>query len=85
MIEYGAVLFRGFPTPQAIHFDKFVKAIGFENFPYVGGAAPRYNVVGNIFTTNEAPPDKLIPFHHEMAQVAEFPTKIFFYCENAPP
>ena len=40
--------------------------------------------MGNVFTTNEAPPDRLIPFHHEMAQVAEFPTKIFFFCENAP-
>lgn len=36
---------------------------------YVGGAAPRTHVVGDVFTANEAPPDKLIPFHHEMAQV----------------
>jgi hypothetical protein len=32
MVEFGAVLFRNFPTPEAVHFDKFVKAIGFENF-----------------------------------------------------
>lgn len=57
MVEYGAVLFRGFPINEAKDFDNFVKATGYNNFPYVGGAAPRTNVVGNVFTTNEAPPD----------------------------
>ena len=30
---------------------------------------------------NEAPPDQLIPFHHEMAQVPKFPKHLFFYCD----
>lgn len=34
-----------------------------------------------LFTANEAPPDTLIPFHHELAQVAEPPAYIFFYCD----
>ncbi|CAF2156898.1 unnamed protein product [Brassica rapa subsp. trilocularis] len=33
---------------------------------------------------NESPPDQKIPFHHEMAQVPEFPSKLFFYCEVEP-
>ncbi|CAN6970928.1 unnamed protein product [Brassica rapa subsp. trilocularis] len=33
---------------------------------------------------NESPPDQKIPFHHEMAQVPEFPSKFFFYCEVEP-
>ncbi|KAJ3693851.1 hypothetical protein LUZ60_009331 [Juncus effusus] len=80
----GAVLFRGFPVNSAADFDRTVEAFGYEELPYVGGAAPRTNVVGRVFTANESPPDQKIPFHHEMAQVPEFPAKIFFFCEEEP-
>ncbi|XP_058180884.1 clavaminate synthase-like protein At3g21360 [Rhododendron vialii] len=80
----GAVLFRGFPVTTAPEFNDVVEAFGFEELPYVGGAAPRTNVVGRVFTANEAPPDQKIPFHHEMAQVPTFPSKLFFYCEVEP-
>jgi len=40
--------------------------------------------VGNVFTTNEAPSEKVIPFHHEMAQVPKHPNHVFFYCEVPP-
>lgn len=65
----GAILFRGFPVNTASDFNDVVEAFGFEELPYVGGAAPRTNVVGRVFTANESPPDQKIPFHHEMAQV----------------
>ncbi|KAJ8433498.1 hypothetical protein Cgig2_018032 [Carnegiea gigantea] len=80
----GAVLFRGFPVSSAADFNDVVEAFGFEELPYVGGAAPRSNVVGRVFTANESPPDQKIPFHHEMAQVPEFPSKLFFFCEVEP-
>lgn len=67
--KHGAVLFRGFPVNTASDFNDVVEAFGFEELPYVGGAAPRTNVVGRVFTANESPPDQKIPFHHEMAQV----------------
>lgn len=67
--ETGAVLFRGFPVLSASDFNDVVEAFGFLELPYVGGAAPRSNVVGRVFTANESPPDQKIPFHHEMAQV----------------
>ena len=67
--EAGAVLLRGFPARTAADFDRAVEAFGYEELPYVGGAAPRTNVVGRVFTANESPPDQKIPFHHEMAQV----------------
>ena len=52
--------------------------------PYVGGAAPREQVIqGRILTANESPPDEPIPFHHEMAQVPHPPAYIFFYCDTA--
>lgn len=64
----GALLLRGFPATTAADFDRAVDAFGYEELPYVGGAAPRTNVVGRVFTANESPPDQKIPFHHEMAQ-----------------
>ncbi|KAJ8510206.1 hypothetical protein OPV22_000640 [Ensete ventricosum] len=80
----GALLLRGFPVQDAADFDRVVAAFGYDELPYVGGAAPRTNVVGRVFTANESPPDQKIPFHHEMAQVPEFPTKLFFFCEVEP-
>ncbi|KAJ1378144.1 TauD/TfdA-like domain [Sesbania bispinosa] len=79
--QSGALLLRGFPLSTASHFNDVVEAFGYEELPYVGGAAPRTNVVGRVFTANESPPDQKIPFHHEMAQVPQFPSKLFFFCE----
>lgn len=73
----GAILFRGFPLSTATDFNDVVEAFGFDELPYVGGAAPRSNVVGRVFTANESPPHQKIPFHHEMAQVFTFFS--FFY------
>lgn len=84
ILKSGAVLFRGFPVEAASDFNDVVEAFGYEEFPYVGGAAPRTRVVGRVFTANESPPDQKIPFHHELAQVPEFPAKLFFYCEVEP-
>ncbi|KAL2940244.1 hypothetical protein RDABS01_023430 [Bienertia sinuspersici] len=80
----GAILFRDFHVSNASDFNDVVEAFGFDEFPYIGGAAPRSNVVGRVFTANESPPDQKIPFHHEMAQVPEFPAKLFFFCEVEP-
>ncbi|KAF7826092.1 clavaminate synthase-like protein [Senna tora] len=84
LLQSGALLFRGFPVNTASDFNDVVEAFGYEELPYVGGAAPRTNVVGRVFTANESPPDQKIPFHHEMAQVPEFPSKVFFFCEVEP-
>ncbi|XP_054784234.1 clavaminate synthase-like protein At3g21360 [Prosopis cineraria] len=84
LLESGAVVLRGFRLTTASDFNDVVEAFGYEELPYVGGAAPRTNVVGRVFTANESPPDQKIPFHHEMAQVPEFPSKLFFFCEVEP-
>lgn len=84
LLRSGAVLLRGFPTRSAADFDAAVSALGYPELPYVGGAAPRTAVVGRVFTANESPPDQKIPFHHEMAQVPKFPTKVLFFCEVEP-
>mmetsp|Transcript_4715 Transcript_4715/g.9523 ORF Transcript_4715/g.9523 Transcript_4715/m.9523 type:complete len:330 (-) Transcript_4715:2151-3140(-) len=85
--RHGAILFRGFfRHPECLSdansFNAFVEAMGVENFPYVGGNAVRTKVVGErIFTANESPPDRIIPFHHELAQTPSYPSKLLFFCE----
>lgn len=81
LLKYGVIVFRDFPVKKAIDFDAFVKALDYRPFPYIGGAAPRTSVVGDVFTTNESPPDKLVDFHHEIAQSPKYPKNIFFFCE----
>lgn len=84
LLDFGAILFRDFNVDTPADFDLFCKAFGFEPFRYLGGAAVRELVVGNVLTANESPPDSRIPFHHEMAHVADYPTILFFYCDVAP-
>jgi D-xylose reductase len=83
--RHGAVLLRGFggKDHSAEGFAAVAEALGLEKYPYVGGAAPRTNVVRDVvFTTNESPPSEPIPFHHEIAQVPDPPSYILFYCET---
>lgn len=78
-------------------FATIISDLGLKSYPYVGGAAPRriipVNIPGNdgdgdnnnktmVYTANEAPPDQLIPFHHELAQVTNPPQYLFFYCDQ---
>jgi len=84
LLHHGAILFRGFVIDNAADFDQVVTSFGYEVLPYVGGAAPRKHVVGNVYTANEAPAHIAIPFHHEMAQVVNWPKKLFFYGDVIP-
>ncbi|GMI24187.1 hypothetical protein TeGR_g1951 [Tetraparma gracilis] len=80
--QHGAVLLRGFRVPSEREFSEFVKALGYEEQPYLGGNAVRRVVADRVFTSNESPPSERIPFHHEMAQAPEFPSKVMFYCKE---
>ncbi|KAL3772242.1 hypothetical protein ACHAWO_012640 [Cyclotella atomus] len=66
-------------------FATFAEGLGLTHYEYVGGAAPRRLIPTKanieVFTANEAPPDQLIPFHHELAQVKNPPQYLFFYCD----
>jgi len=82
LLEAGAILLRGFPISGPQDFDQLVQAAGFLGMPYIGGAAPRTDVLkGRVLTTNESPPSEPIPFHHEMSQVPEPPAYLLFYCD----
>ena len=81
----GTILFRGFPLATADDFDRFVSAFDLPNFPYDESLsnAVRINKTPRVFTANEAPPTVNIYFHHEMAQTPMYPSRLFFFCEQA--
>ena len=82
---HGAILFRGFPLVTAEDFDAFVTAFDLPNFTYYESLsnAVRVNKTPRVFTANEAPPDVTILLHHEMAQTPIYPSRLFFFCEQA--
>jgi alpha-ketoglutarate-dependent taurine dioxygenase len=84
--KHGAVAFRGLPTPTVETFDRFIRGLKLENFPYKKSLsnAVRINRTERVFSANEAPPDVRIYFHHEMAQTPLYPRYIMFFCEVAP-
>ena len=80
--EHGAILFRDCPVNTPDKFEQMLENSEFVNMPYVGGAAPRKQVTANrVITANEAPSSEKIPFHHEMAQIPNPPSYVFFYCD----
>ncbi len=83
--EHGAILFRGFPIHSDLDFDAFIRAFDFPAFKYEDSLsnAVRTNRTELVFTANEAPPNVTIFLHHEMAQTPVYPSKLFFFCEQA--
>lgn len=82
---HGAVLLRDFPVASDLEFDAVVQAMGLDSFTYAESLsnAVRHNRTERVFTANEAPPHVEIFLHHEMAQTPVFPSRLFFYCEQA--
>jgi alpha-ketoglutarate-dependent taurine dioxygenase len=81
----GALLFRGFPVSDAVSYDRFFSAFGYNNFTYKESLsnAVRINYTDQVFSANEAPKDVEIFLHSEMAQTPVFPNIISLFCEKA--
>lgn len=95
--SHGAVLLRGWDgsgggdpalassePPSANDFSDAVHALNLTDFEAACSAAPRTAVAPAVFTANEAPPNELIPMHHEMAQCPTQPAFVIFFCETPP-
>lgn len=83
--DHGFVLFRGFDIEDHHCFHQVVESFDYPNFRYADSFsnAVRTNRTERVFTANEAPPSVEIFLHHEMAQTLTFPSRLFFYCEQA--
>ncbi|ERN19967.1 hypothetical protein AMTRI_Chr11g100900 [Amborella trichopoda] len=82
--RHGAILFRGFDVRRAEDFQNVVEAFGWEEMDYGIGDATRSKVIDRVYSANEAPPEVLIDFHHEMSNRKEFPSKVIFFCMEPP-
>lgn len=82
LLEYGAVLFRGFKIESESHFEQLGRTISGELLDYRERAAPRREVGSRIYTSTEFPADQSIPLHHEMSYSHNWPTKIWFFCQQ---
>jgi len=81
----GAVLFRGFPVQSDQDLDTVIASFDYQTFTYEESLsnAVRVNRTQRVFTANEAPPSEGIFLHNEMAQTPIYPTRLFFFCEQA--
>lgn len=83
--ECGTLFFRCFGLKSAEDFDQFIRAFDYPNFTYADSLsnAVRVNKTERVFTANEAPSEVRIHLHHEMAQTPIYPSRLFFFCQQA--
>jgi len=82
LLQHGAILFRKFNVSAVSQFQQFARAISPDLLDYNERAAPRTEVSQNIYTSTEYPANQHIPLHHEMSYSHNWPTKIWFYCDQ---
>ena len=84
--DCGVVLFQGLPLRTPDDFHSFVELFDLPAFTYEDSLsnAVRVNYTPRVFSANEAPSEVTINLHHEMAQTPIYPSKLFFFCQEAP-
>jgi alpha-ketoglutarate-dependent taurine dioxygenase len=78
----GGVLFRMLPLATRTDFERLVTALGYESFAYRGGIAVRKNDSDVTLAASDEDHRVTLSPHNEMAYLAEYPRKIFFFCES---
>jgi alpha-ketoglutarate-dependent taurine dioxygenase len=82
LLEQGAILFRGFGLGSVQAFEEVARAVTPDLLDYRERAAPRREVGKNLYTSTEFPADQWIPLHHEMSYSHNWPTRLWFYCDQ---
>lgn len=80
LLQYGALLFRGFSVQSVEQFDQVIAALSPGALEYMFRASPRTRVGGNIYTSTDYPADQMIFPHNEHSYSPRFPLRLFFYC-----
>jgi alpha-ketoglutarate-dependent taurine dioxygenase len=80
LLEYGALLFRGFRQDSPAEFETFIAATAGATMEYHDCATPRHRVEGGIYTSTDYPADQTIELHNENAYSHTWPMKIYFMC-----
>jgi alpha-ketoglutarate-dependent taurine dioxygenase len=82
LLSKGAILFRGFGIDSVAQFQEVSQAMCPNLLDYNERAASRNEVGKNVYTSTEFPANQTIPMHHEMSYSHNWPTKLWFYCDQ---
>lgn len=85
LLQYGALLLRGFAVREAHDFERVARAIDDDLKKDYLGTSPRNAVTEYVFNASELPPVFPIPEHCEMSFVKNFPRHLFFCCLQPSP
>lgn len=84
LLNYGAILFRGFNVSSAEQFSEVISASSLGAiFNYDLCAVPRSKIQEGIYTSVNCHESYCIPMHNEKSYDPEFPSHIFFNCLHA--
>lgn len=83
LLQYGAILFRGFAADDAA-FLRFVDALIPGIMNYREGATPRTALGAGVYTSTEFPSDQRIHAHNELSYVRDWPMRLAFACIEPP-
>lgn len=81
--KYGGVLFRGFEIKSVSRFEDFVASLTSKIVTEHERSSPRSQILHNIYTSTDHPPDQKIFLHNEMSYSYTWPMKIYFCCIEA--
>ncbi|WP_196137578.1 TauD/TfdA family dioxygenase [Aliikangiella sp. G2MR2-5] len=84
LLEYGAILFRGFELENVEDFEGVIQTVLEEVTPYLGGATPRKVISSKVSTSTEFPSDQEISLHNELSYEHSIPSKLLFFCLQQP-
>lgn len=82
LLQYGAILFRGFQLNSVAEFENFAQTICPELFDEYGDL-PREGISGKVYSSTPYPSDQAILFHNESSHLHQWPLKIWFFCVQA--
>lgn len=80
LLEYGAVLFRGFENTSERHLMKFLGCFSGDILEYTYRSTPRTAVGGGVYTASEYSAGLTVQLHNENSYQSEWPRHLLFSC-----
>jgi len=80
LMQYGAVLFRGFDVASSDAFRTFIAAMDIATLDYTYRSTPRTSQGKGLYTATEYPAEREIPLHNENSYQRIWPRKLAFCC-----
>jgi alpha-ketoglutarate-dependent taurine dioxygenase len=81
LMDYGAILFRGFEILDVAQFRAAFRVLAGEPLEYTERSSPRRLIEDGVFTSTTYPREREIFLHSEQSYNLRFPRLIAFYCQ----